>query len=134
MYTRFGQQIRDGVPFQLEHGGETRSFPSNWLSLATQEDLNTFGIVFTPDPPESPVAQPVGITTVTPRQIRQALTRAGLRATVEAAVAAADQDTKDWWEFATSIERNNSELIAMAAALGVSDVALDDLFHLASTL
>jgi hypothetical protein len=74
------------------------------------------------------------IAPVSPRQIRQALTRAGLRASVESAVAAGDQDLKDWWEFSTTFERLNPQVTAMGAALGVSDAQLDDLWTLASTL
>ena len=71
---------------------------------------------------------------VTPRQIRQALTRAGLRAAIEAAIAAGDQDTKDWWEFATVFERAHPMVVAMATALGQTERQLDDLFTLAATL
>lgn len=74
------------------------------------------------------------IPSVSPRQIRQALTMVNLRAAVEAAVAASDQDTKDWWEFATEFERNHPKVIAMCAALGVSDQQADDLWLLAASL
>ena len=76
----------------------------------------------------------VVIPSVSPRQIRQALTRAGLRATVEAAVAAGDQDTKDWWEFSTVFERSNPVVLAMGTALSVSEKQIDDLWILAGTL
>lgn len=84
-----------------------------------------------PDPPAQPVQVP---QSVSPRQIRQALTRAGLRASVEAAVAAGDQDTKDWYEFATAFERSNPVVTAIGAALNVSDAQLDDLWILADSL
>lgn len=71
---------------------------------------------------------------VSPRQIRQALTAAGLRASVEAAVAASDQDTKDWYEFSTAFERAHPAVIAMGIALGVSADALDDLWIAAGAL
>ena len=69
-----------------------------------------------------------------PRQIRQALTQVGLRAGVEAAVATGSQDLKDWWEFATSLERQHPMVLAMAQGIGVTEQQLDDLFVLASTL
>lgn len=69
-----------------------------------------------------------------PRQIRQALTAAGMRAAVEDAVAAGDQDIKDWWNFSTAFERTNPQVTAMATALGVSDEELDGLWALAVTL
>lgn len=85
-----------------------------------------------PPPPASPPA-PVPAT-VSPRQFRQALNAAGLRASVEAAVASADIDTQDWWEYATSIDRDNGPLNAAATALGVSSEQLDDLFRAAAIL
>lgn len=81
----------------------------------------------------APAAAPVP-QTISPRQIRQALTRAGLRTQVEAAIAAADQDTKDWYEFATAFERLNSHVIAMGHALGQTDAQLDALWALGAGL
>lgn len=71
---------------------------------------------------------------VSPRQIRQALTRAGLRQAVETAVSSGDQDVKDWWEFATSFERTHPMVIGMGQALGKTDADLDDLWRLAGSL
>lgn len=76
---------------------------------------------------------------VSPRQIRQAMTRTPfgsgtLREAVEQAVAAGDRDLKDWWEFSTVVERSNPQVVTMAAALGMDDAALDDLWQLAATL
>ena len=71
---------------------------------------------------------------LTPRQIRQALTRAGLRQQVEAAVAAGDQDMKDWWEFATAFERTNPLVVEMGTALGQSEQQLDALWALGASL
>lgn len=73
-------------------------------------------------------------SSVTPRQFRRALSQAGLRAAVEAAIAAADEETQDTWEYAVSIERNHPMLVTMAAAIGVTDAQLDSLFRLAATL
>jgi hypothetical protein len=69
-----------------------------------------------------------GPMTVSPRQIRQALTRANLRTQVEAAVAAGDQDLKDWWEFATTFERNHPMVVQMGTALGQTAEQMDQLF------
>lgn len=85
-------------------------------------------------PAAQAAAARAAIPTVSPRQIRQALTIVGLRASVEAAVAASDQDTKDWWEFATEFERNHIKVVAMINALGVSDQQADDLWLLAASL
>lgn len=85
-------------------------------------------------PEPSDIPPPPPIAPISPRQIRQALTRAGLRASVEAAVAAGDQDLKDWYEFSTAFERINPKVIGMGAALGVSDKQLDDLWALGAAL
>lgn len=71
---------------------------------------------------------------VSPRQIRQALTRVLLREPVEAAIAASDQDTKDWWERSTSFERQHLKVIQMGLALNQSTLQMDDLFILAGSL
>lgn len=70
---------------------------------------------------------------VTPRQIRWALNAAGLRGTVEGAIAAADQNTKDAWEFSNEVRRDNPLLNSLAAALGMTSEQLDDLFRLAAS-
>ena len=74
------------------------------------------------------------IAPISPRQIRQALTRAGLRTAVETAVAAGDQDLKDWYEFSTAFERLNPQVTAMGAALNVSSADLDQLWALGASL
>lgn len=71
---------------------------------------------------------------VSARQIRQALNQAGLRAQVETAVAAGDQNTKDWWDYANTFDRNHTKVVAMGEALGVSNASLDDLWALAASL
>lgn len=77
---------------------------------------------------------PAPIADISPRQIRMALTRSGLRAAVEAAVAAGDQDLKDWYEFSTAFERKNSQVTAMGMALGVTESQLDELWLLGASL
>lgn len=84
--------------------------------------------------PEPADAAPIVHPSLTPRQIRQALTRAGLRTEVEAAVAAGSQDLRDWWEFSTSFERMHPEVIGMQKALSVTDESLDLLWALGATL
>lgn len=83
-------------------------------------------------PPSQPQAPPV--MTVTARQIRLAMNALGIRAQVEAAVAAADQNTRDEWEYATEIRRDWPAFVAMAAALGKTDAEIDALFNLARAL
>lgn len=71
---------------------------------------------------------------VSARQARQALNAAGLRSQVESAVAAADQDTQDYWEYAVSIERENPVMLALSSQIGLSESQLDNLFTQAATL
>lgn len=63
--------------------------------------------------------------TISPRQFRQSLSHSGFRATVEAAIAAADQDTKDWYSYATAFERNHPKVLSMAQALGYTPAQID---------
>lgn len=84
-----------------------------------------------PDPADP---APVASAQISPRQIRMALTQLGLRNDVEAAVAAGDQDTKDWYEFSTYFDRHHPQVLAMAQALGVDDQELDALWELGGTL
>ena len=74
------------------------------------------------------------ISPVTPRQMRQALTKMGLRDAVEAIVATAPQDLKDWWEYATSFEIDHPAVVAMANALTIRQSTLEELFALAHSL
>jgi len=76
----------------------------------------------------------VAIPSISPRQIRQALTAAGLREAVEAGVAAGSQDLKDWWEFSDSFERLHPEVIAFGVSLKKSDKELNDLWALGASL
>lgn len=70
---------------------------------------------------------------VTQSQARRALLSAGMLAAVEAAVAAADQDTKIVWQYAAAVERNSQFVAALASAIGLDDGQVDDLFRLAAT-
>lgn len=82
--------------------------------------------------PEDTGPQP--ILSVTPRQFRLALNATGMRANIEAYVAAGSQDMKDTWEFATVIERNSPLIAAGAAELNLTETQIDDMFTLAATL
>jgi hypothetical protein len=71
---------------------------------------------------------------VTPLQIRRAIRQSGIKSQVDSIISTLDEETVESWEYANSIERNNS-LIAMAQSLlGMTDSQVDDLFRLASTL
>lgn len=85
--------------------------------------------------PASPVPVPQSVTM---RQARLALHAAGLLSGVDAAIAAMPEPAKTAalieWEYAGNVERNAGLVPAMAAALGMSDADIDDLFISAATL
>lgn len=85
------------------------------------------------NPPRSIEARRAAMA-CSPRQIRQALTVAGLRAAIESAVAAGDQNLKDWWEFATAFDRLHPQVVAMGAVIGKTPEEVDAVFELAATL
>ncbi len=65
---------------------------------------------------------------VTPYQARRALNAAGLRDQAEVAIAAASQDVRDAWDYATVVERNSPFITAVGGALGLSEAQIDQLF------
>lgn len=92
------------------------------------------GVVFTPPAPEpTPVPQQV-----TMRQARLALLAAGLLSSVNAAIASLPSPQKEAaqieWEYAAVVDRNAGLVPAMGAALGMTEVQLDDLFIAAGAL
>lgn len=85
--------------------------------------------VFTRPAPSIPVP-----TEVSPAQFRRALNQLDYRNMVEAAIAQADQDTKDMWEYSLSLHRDNPLLVSMAEQLSITPQQLDEVFILAGSL
>lgn len=85
------------------------------------------------EPPAPPPPAPLPVT-VSPRQVRQALTLLGLRDAVETAVQAGDQDVRDNWQYGEVFIVGNNLVEAALEAVGTApaDVAL--VFTLAKTL
>ena len=72
---------------------------------------------------------------VTMRQARLALLQSGTLQTVQDAIAnGTDEAMKIEWEYATEVKRDWDSLVTLTTALGITDLQLDDLFQLASTL
>lgn len=71
---------------------------------------------------------------VTPRQAKTALYRAGLYDAALAAVNAAGFEAQLTWNESTAFERDSALLNSMAAALGLSQTQLDELFAVAATI
>jgi hypothetical protein len=69
---------------------------------------------------------------VTMRQARRALFAAGLLSAVDPSIAALPEPQRTAaaidWEFSNAVERTNPTMAALAAALGLSDEQLDNLF------
>lgn len=79
--------------------------------------------------------KPPPVTVITARQARLAInTVPGLRDRVEVAVAAADRDIQDYWEYSSEIHRDNAILLALSMQLGLTEQQVDDLFALAKAL
>jgi hypothetical protein len=77
----------------------------------------------------------IGPLTCTPFQIRAALTKLNLRASVEAAVSAStDQSVKDAWQYAQQFIENDPFIVSMATQLGQTSDQIHQLFQLAQTL
>jgi hypothetical protein len=72
--------------------------------------------------------------TLTIRRAKLVLHKNNLLATVNAAVASADEVTKIEWEYATEIKRNWPTLVAVQQSLGLTDEQVDNLFIEGSTL
>ena len=79
-------------------------------------------------------AEQIVPASISPMQIRMALTQINLRQAVEDVVASGDQDLKDWWEFSTVFLRNHARVEAMRQALGVSDAQVDQIWILGASL
>ncbi len=71
---------------------------------------------------------------VTPLQMRRALRQAGLKAQVDAFVAAAGEEAQEAWEYAVEVRRDDALVAAAAASVSMSSGALDNLFRLAATM
>lgn len=75
---------------------------------------------------------------VTMRQARLALFQANKLLAVDFAINQMTEPeqttTRIWWEYATSVERNQPLVAALGSAIGLSSTDIDDLFRLAATL
>lgn len=83
-----------------------------------------------PDPAEALVAERAGMV-CSRFQAKAALHLAGLLPSVEAAIAQADPVTRIAWAEAVEYRRTSPTILALAAALELSDEQVDDLFRTA---
>jgi hypothetical protein len=105
---------------------------NGWSGLITVPEVQEWiALGNTPLPADS---VPVIVPHLTPRQFRQALNQLGLRPAVETASSAADQNTKDWYQYSTYFDRTNAVLNAMATQLGKTSTDIDALWAVGITL
>lgn len=71
---------------------------------------------------------------ISPRQARLALLQAGLLDAVETYIATQPRAVQVEWEYANEIRRDHALLTDAAAALGLSEAQLDELFIAAASL
>lgn len=90
----------------------------------------------TPEPYVPPPTPKV--TTVSMKQARLALLRAGKYREVQAAISEMDgqegEEARIIWEFSAEVSRTDALVVALTPALKFSDAELDGLFALAATL
>jgi hypothetical protein len=83
----------------------------------------------------NPIVESVNTSACSAWQMRKALNATGLRDAIETAVSASgDQTVKDGWEYATEFERYDPLVLQFGAALGKTDIEMDELFELARGL
>lgn len=127
----------DGQVVLLDRAFEREgiNYPAEWLRQMSPADRAAWGLVEAPEPvaPVTP-APPVVPASVSPRQARLALLRAGLLEQVETAVKAGSKQAQIEWEFGLEIRRDHEWLAIIAAQIGLSDAQVDDLFRSAAAL
>lgn len=82
----------------------------------------------------TPQPAPELFAALTPWQVRQVLTQSGKRQAVEDMINAGSLELQDAWRYASEFKRDNPFLVQMAAAMGMSDAEVDDMFRLGATL
>ena len=126
-----------GAAQEIEAGA---GVPDHWMPVDTRPTLAEGGYLIATGAGHYEIRSgtpPVPrVDKVTRRQFLQGLTRIGLRAPVMAWRAAldptdpADLDLIDWYDESQFFERQNPELLVVAAAFGLSDEQIDSAFAL----
>jgi hypothetical protein len=126
-YTLHGDCVErgDGARIPMDEGNQDYLAYLAWVDAGNTPN----------DPPPPAVSVP---TSVTMRQARLALLGAGALDAVTSAIDALQGQQGDAarieWEFAATVERNSPIVAMLAAAVGLDDAALDDLFTVAAAL
>lgn len=117
-------------------GYAIRNDGQGWRAVDGPDDV-TSDETFSESQP-APIAISMVPRSVTMRQARMALLKAGKLDAVNAAIAAipgeAGQAARIEWEFSSTVERNRDFVSQIAVGINMTDKQLDDLFILAATL
>lgn len=116
VYNPETQTVEEGEPVQID---------GVWTKVWNVRDL-------TPEELKARVPQ-----SITKRQARQELIEAGLVGAVENAINSIEDATQkalmlSWWNDSQTYDRDNPELITMAASIGLTEEQLDAMFLSAS--
>ena len=121
-----GSQEEGGAVFALVKAPDDAAYALIDAAFAGNVDITNAPVrVFLGDAVPEPV--------VTRRQLREALSEMTLLEAVEQAVAASDVKVQIWWQDSANFLKSNEMVQAMAAGLGVTPEALDQLWLLAAT-
>lgn len=129
-------KIEAGVVVNAIELDSPAKFPQWTLVQSDSADIGDLydGEAFTKPPSPAPVIP----QSVTMRQARLALHAAGLLSGVDAAIAAMTEPDKTaaqiTWEFAATVDRGFGMVPQLAAALGMTETQIDDLFIAAAQL
>ena len=119
-----------GVYTVLADNGRVYGYASQSGSPSTEKAAAEIAYAMANPPPfPNPVPE-----VVRSAALRYVLNARNLRSAVEAAVAAADQNAKDAWEFEVNIRRDHPLVAGFASALGFSGDQVDDIFRAAAQL
>ena len=132
--------LKNGVVTDLVRVNPINIFPRGYASQFVQvpDEVEAGWMLVEGEYQAPPTLPPAVPQTVTMRQARLALLGAGLLAGVDAAIAGLSEPAKSAalidWEFASTIDRNFGMVPMMAAALGLTETQIDDLFIQAAAL
>ena len=126
-YTNASYANPDNTTIRVDINGVTSFVPrapgnSDYAAIQALVASGELTIAEYVPPPPPPVTQ------VSMRQARLALLAAELLDDVEAMIVQADRVVQIEWEYATVVDRASPLVVAIGAALGLDDAAIDALF------